>query len=427
MSVFDSLSRLFFPPQKRGKYLELRSQGNEIVSATSLSRTETLEPKRVSPKDLELVYMREGIVYKWVNLFSESVLASNFRIEASNERDRKIVADFLDSVSFRSLFRRTIRHLLIYGNAFWEIIWNDSKTKIVSVSWLDPKMMDVLRTPMGTVDYDNDGKPKGYVQYLPFNVDISKVPQERRVSQIPKFQDYQTGHGIKYERDEIIHFTFNEIGSSFWGIGIIEPIYNLILVKQNVEQGYAEAVQRTAFPRIWVQVGDEHFRPTQEQIDDVWRNLSNLEAKHQFVGPYYYKPTILETKRSDKITVNLEYFIDQIVAGLGGPKPFITGSGEDTNRATLSDQKLFFERSIKEIQEEMAEIIRNELFTKIAAQYKMSSVPRMIWDEISTESLDSKAERLLIYSKAGLLDPDEKLKKTIRKIERLPLDEGEEK
>jgi len=421
MGILDSLSKVRFLSKVPAEPKLLQSR----VGPSTVERMgEEYEPKRVSPKDLETIYIREGMVHQWINTYSECVLASNYRIIAGNTREQRKIEDFLSTCNFRKLMRNSIRHQLTYGNAFWELVKNAGGSKVVTLAWLDPKIMDVTRDTQGKIIYGPDGKPKSYVQYTRWGFDLTKVPEDRRVQQMPKF-DYQSGQGILMNRDEVVHFAFNEVGEAWWGVGIIEPIYNLILIKQNAEQGFAEAIQRTAYPRIWVQVGDEAHPPTQEEIDDVWKKLSELETKHQFVGPQYYKPIILEPKKTEKLALNLQYFIDQMVAGLGGPKPFVTGTGEKTNRATLGDQKLLLERRFKETQEELSEKVKAEVFARIAQQEKFKTIPRLEWDEVSTESLDSKAERLLKYTKAGLLLPDKSIRNLVRRIERLPEEEGD--
>lgn len=405
------------------KPITLEMRTSSIEKRYAAAEGEVQEPYRVPPKELEIIYVREGMIYQWINKFSETVLASNYRIVTSSKREEVLMLEFLNKIDFRALLRRTIRNEMIYGNAWWEVI-KSTNGKIANVALLDSKFMDVARDNMGKPVLDDSGNPVYYVQYVSYNYDMSKIPKERRVQQTPKFT-YQSGQGIKMYPDEIIQFQYNEIGESCLGIGLIEPIYNLVLVKQNTEQGYAEAVQRTAFPRIWVQVGDESHLPTQEEIDHVWSMLSDLEVKNQFVSPYYYKPTILEAKKTEKLALNLNYFIDQIVAGLGGPKPFITGSGEDTNRATLTDQKLFFERSIKETQEELSDKIEKDLFSILAHQWHFRRTPKLEWEEVSSESLDNKAERIVRYAKGGLLFVDKNIRDFIRSIERLP-EEGQD-
>lgn len=417
MTIFDSVLG-------RKKVIQTLAMRGGIGEVKTLKAVEEVL-KRVSPVDLERIYIREGMVFNWINKVVESFLACDFRVNTSNEREKKIMDEFLRNSDFRNLLKTTVQHLLVYGNGFWELITNEGP-KLLTMGWIDAKSMDVKRDMMGRIIYDKDGKPTAYVQYVKWNIDISQVPKDRRVEQKPMFT-WQSGKGILLKRGEIVHFTLNTVGDSWWGVGLIEPIYNTVRVKQNAESGYAEAIQRVAYPRVWVQVGDESHPPTQEQIDDVWNQLKNLETKHQFVSPYYYNPRILESKRIERLAQNLKYFSDQIVAGLGGPKPFITGLGTDTNKATLNDQKILFERSLKAMQEQISQTIVKEVFSIIAKQNKFRSIPTLVWEEISTESLDSKAERLVKYVNARLIIPDKEMRNIIRRSERLPDESSTEK
>ena len=326
--------------------------------------------------------------------------------------------EFLRNSEFSNLLKTTVQQLLIYGNSFWEKITNNG-TKLLAVNWIDPKSMDVKRDSAGKIKYGFDGKPESYVQYTKWDVDTSIVPKERLVTQQPMFE-WQSGKGILLERKEIVHLGLNNVGDSWWGVGLIEPIYNIVRVKQNAEAGFAEAIQRVAYPRIWVKIGDEQHPPTMEQIDGVNNQLKDLDTKNQFVAPYYYNPEILESKRVEKLADNLKYFSDQIIAGLGGPKPFITGLGTDTNKSTLSEQKILFERTLKAIQEQISQTIIKDVFSIIAKQNKFHGVPELVWEEISTESLDSKADRLVKYVNAQLLILDKEIRNIIRQSERLP-------
>ena len=50
----------------------------------------------------------------------------------------------------------------------------------------------------------------------------------------------------------------------------------------------------------------------------------------------------------------------------------------------------------------------------------LPDVPRFEWGEIALEELDGKANRLVNYTKAGLINPDSSLEKYIRAREGLP-------
>lgn len=374
---------------------------------------------RISPLDLETLFIREGICYQWVNRLVEYFLAANPEVKCGNTREQKVWNDFQATFDWRELIKLSFQHKFIYGNAVWRWIFSPDGKKKISLDWIDPKYFDAVRTPEGRVRYNMYGKPIAFVHYIKFGQDTSWIPADRLITQTPKFT-YQSGQGILLKPEEIIHYTLNRVGDFWWGIGLLEPIYNFVKIKQNADEGYGEMMQRAALPRMVGYVGDESHPPTQEAIDDVWEKLSDLESKHQFAGPYYYKLEILEPKHPERLQLTLKYLVDGIVAGLGGPKPFITGSGEATNRATLADQKLWLERSLKMEQEDTSAQIEKSVLSVIAKQNNFRTMPKLVWTETSTESLESKTDRLVKLAKAGLLNITPELEEYIKNLENLP-------
>lgn len=374
---------------------------------------------RIPPIECEAIYLREGMVYTWINRLTGFQLAADPKIICENTRDQTIMDSIISPSQFRKTLKILFNHKYIYGNHILK--WDKEGEKIIGIDWIDPKYFDAVRDAEGYIKFNNKGTPIGYVQYVRAGQDLIGIPQDRIVQPTMTGWDYQSGmRGILFLPDEIVQFKLNQLGDSWWGVGLVEPIYNFIRVKQNADEGFGEMMQRTGFPRIIAKVGDPTHPPTQEQIDDIWDKLSDLHTKHQFVGPYYYDFTILESNKPDRFRFNLEYFQHGIVSGLGGPKPFITGIGENTNRATLGDQKLWLERDLTEQQVETTTQFREMVLKPIAEQNNFSSIPVIVWGDISTESLESKADRLAKLAKVGLLIPDEAILKHIREIESLP-------
>lgn len=375
---------------------------------------------RISPLDLEALYVREGMCYQWINRLVEYFLSANPEVKCGNTREQKIWNDFQSTFDWREIIKLNFQHKFTYGNAVWQWIFSADGKKRISLNWIDPKYFDAKRDAMGKVEYNIYGKPVAYIHYVKFGQDTSWIPEDRRITQPAKWPVYQSGQGILLKPEEIIHFVLNRVGDFWWGIGILEPAYNFVKIKQNADEGYGEMMQRTAFPRIVGYVGDESHPPTQEAIDDVWEKLSDLESKHQFSGPYYYKLEILEPKRPERMQTALNYLINGTVAALGGPKPFITGSGEQTNRATLADQKLWLERSLKMEQEDSSNQIQRNILAVIAKQHNFKTTPKLVWTEISTESLESKIDRLAKLAHAKIITIDSDLEEHIRQLENLP-------
>jgi len=127
---------------------------------------------------------------------------------------------------------------------------------------------------------------------------------------------------------------------------------------------------------------------------------------------------ILESKKAEKLREHLEYFREQEIAGLGIPKPFATGGGEATNRATLGNQSGMFQLTLRDIIDKTIDAIRRYMFKPICDLEGFKVVPTLKWDVIGADELDKKAKRILSYIKAGVISPDD-IRDFIKKIEKL--------
>lgn len=373
---------------------------------------------RVSPMKLELLYANEGMIHNWINRLVEYFLSAEPKIVCTDKEDQLAMDKWAIKTNFRELLKLHFQHKYVYGNAIWR--WSESENgKKDKIDFIDPKYFDALRDNQGKVQLDDKGLPIAYVQYIKFGQQVN-VSEDRKITQQAPFE-YQSGQGIKFTPDEVIHFRLNRLGDSWWGIGQIEPTYGFALNKKNADLGYAESLQRVGYPRIVSAVGDENHPPTLQQIDDVWRELSGIHEKNQLVVPYYVKFYMLESKKSN-LKENLGYFNDGIVAGLGGPKPLITGLGEDTNRATLNDQKMWLERSLKMEQKDTGDDITRRVLMPVAEALGLKSIPRLVWQEVSMESHESKVSRIVDLVKAGVLVAnDPKLRAYIADLEDIPI------
>jgi hypothetical protein len=123
-------------------------------------------------------------------------------------------------------------------------------------------------------------------------------------------------------------------------------------------------------------------------------------------------------KGMEKISEPLQYYVAQIISGLGVPAPLILGSGEKTNRSTLQMQIRVFKDTIRMIQEVIADTFKAEIFQRMKEIEGWNEVPHIKWKELSLEDLQAKSERYATYIKMGILTPEE-LKEEVREIEGL--------
>jgi hypothetical protein len=143
-----------------------------------------------------------------------------------------------------------------------------------------------------------------------------------------------------------------------------------------------------------------------------------VSYKQELAVPFYYDLKILESKKAEKLREHLDYFREQEVSGLGIPKPFATGGGEETNRATLGNQTDMFMLTLKDIIARTTDQIRQYMFKPICDLEGFKEVPTITFDAVGVDEIAKKAKRLLEYLDKGVVTTEE-IKGMIKDFEKI--------
>jgi hypothetical protein len=208
------------------------------------------------------------------------------------------------------------------------------------------------------------------------------------------------------------------VGDGFYPIGLIEPIYKTSLRKLNIEEALANAIWRHGFPIMLATIGDSNHEPTPQQVTSILTKLKDVNFKQELSIPYYYDLKILEAKKAEKLREHLEYFKDQEIAGLGIPKPFATGGGEATNRATLASQSDMFQLTLRDIINKTVFSIQKYMFKPICDLEGFKEVPNIKWDLVGPDELNEQSKRMIEYVKANIFTTEE-VKPLIKQSEQM--------
>jgi len=383
-------------------------------------------PEKVSPTLLEQAYYSCPVVFNTINKIVQIIMSSGYRLEGDQE-SVEFFTEFLNTIGKRGgendwefLLTKIFQFQCIYGVAPVELIYAKEKDEIVDLDVIDPKYFDYARDSSFRIAVDEYGNPLGYVQTLPGAI---MIPEDKRIKVPDRVK--VGGNQIFFPPERVVVFKLYTIGSGLQAIGLIEPVYKTILELKAAEEGYTNSAYRVGNPLLFAKIGDEMHEPTEEQIANAIKELENVNSRTAFATAYYNELQILESKHPERLRSFLDYFIEQIITGMGMPKAFATGSGEATNRATLARQEYIAKLTLKDIIRRTVSTIENKIFYRIAELYnknhnKKISVPKIVWGEVALEELDSKATRLTQYAKVGLLQSDEKIERWIREAEGLP-------
>jgi len=386
-----------------------------------LSKKVTPEIPRVDLADLEKSYLKDPIIFNSINKVVEVIMSAKCRVVGSDD-SVSYVNDFLDkiglhggSVEWKPLLKTAFMHQCIYGRAFWEVIYNTQQTKVMDLDCIDPKRVDYAKNSMQRLVLDKFSNPVGYTETIPYSEQITSLksdPTPNAVMLLP--------NQIFFNPSRIAHFKLYTMGDGFYGIGLIEPIYDASNRKLKMEEALANVYMRTGFPTKGIKVGDQFHEPTKEMLSRSVDQLEEADYRSVFAIPYYADPFILESKKPEKLRIHLDHFVNEENTGVGVPSAFATWKGGETNRATLNRQEFLFKLSLRNIVQMTTQTIERYVFAKIAKLNKLEDTPRIEWGEINLEELDSKSKRLVDYVGAGLLKPDQNIEKLIREQEGLP-------
>ena len=394
---------------------ELDIMGDEKPKILSVRTTP--KEKRVPLDKLESAYRRDAHLFNGVNLYTKMIMGAGYTLRCDSPKIKTFIDIWDTEVGLKDIFDEIVTHMLVYGNAYVELVYG-SKGNIVGLLPMDPKRIDYLKSINGDILVDpNTGSPYGYIQKIPFG-----MTKKKESVKIPK--------GVSIGDDEIylptenvVHFKLYTVGEGYYGIGLIEPVYNLSIIKFNVEEGFGEAAHRTGMPLITAQIGDEQHEPTPKMVNDVVDQILQMKANSVGGYPYYVGLSILESQRGlESLSDALDYFVGAQAASLSVPLPLLTGSGAKTNRSVLLIQYQLLERSMALIQGRIGEGFK-KVFNLMANlnHWDLTKTPIKIdWNEISITDMNEKARRLGIYAKNGIVTPDDKIEAEIRNIEDLP-------
>lgn len=401
----------------------------EAEAAIPITAKTTPEEIRIDLKSLETVYMTNGTVFNGVNKIVQTIMAAGYSLVDSNQRRKQFYERFLDNIGSTGgkltrdeLFTRIFQYQCIYGGAWVENIYNKKGNRILDLDTINSTQMDYAKNSMNKIVLDPVGNPVGFTQTIPLSAGIS-ISELRKFPAPPKVSLKHNQIFLPPER--VVQFKLYTVGDGFYPIGLIEPIYNQSLWKGNVEKGLANFIYRLGFAPLTITVGDLNHEPTPAQIERALEKGKDLSNKQVIAVPYWYKLQTIEVRKLEKMKDNLEYFKEQEIAGMGIPKPFVTGGGEDTNRATLVNQSKIFRLTLKDIISRTIATIHRDIFQKIAELEGFNGYPKIKWGEVQEEEMADKADRMAKYANAKLLTPTPEIEKYIKKIENLEIEETE--
>jgi hypothetical protein len=312
----------------------------------------------------EEIYKTMPLVQAGINYTADLAVGTGYMLISEDEHAKEVVSEFLDNQEFSLLMHRVTRHVLVYGNAYLELVrLND---KLVELKLLHPKTIKVKVSKTGDI--------QGYEQAIGFNQKIEFTPEE------------------------IAHFKWNVIGDSIYGTSVIEAIRSVINVKAQMENDLRLISHRYAAPQIQYKLGSEMEPATAEQITEFNNQLDNQNPEMDLITSHAVEAHVIRPLGTN---IGVEGFLshieNQVIAGIQVPEVAL-GRGQSITEATAKVQIGIFDRRVKSIQRELSRQSERLIIQEI-----VTSKVLIEFGEFEKEDEDVKVNRLLRLKAAGVV------------------------
>jgi len=348
-----------------------------------------------------LAYIAEPIMFTGINIYQRCIAETFPIITSEDSAVQAMINKILTRTAFREVFSDyAVRHLGIFGNAFIGYVYDEKKEVIVEFNIVDPKSMRFQEDQVGNVILDAYGLPVGYVQ------EIAGYPQ------------------ITFSRAEMIHLSINQVNRGEMGIGFIEPVYQDITLKENIERAKAQSAFRKGFPLPIVKFGSD-ANPPNAAMRDKARELASAIARDTTTSvayPYFFDIDFLEVPTAaPALEEDLLYTTKLQAAVLGIPVAVLLGTGEKESAGTLETLLEFFEFNLRGLQEALR---IPEVIAFVLKSHKFKDFDfKVQWRSLTERSAKEQVMRIMRLSKVGLIRSDPALEAYLKRLVGLPSEE----
>jgi len=322
------------PEVKKDKETVIQKAEKALVSdyykMTSHPKGTVSYHSAVSQKDLKELVMSDEELRATISIIVDTLTKSGYTLVGSKTNIQN-TEKLLSKLRFSKILRKIYWNILVYGNAFIEIVKTSAGTVV---------KLKVVDTPSIEIDIDEKGNVFGYYQVDP-----------------------TTGAKKPYwSADEMVHISVDEITSSIWGNSPLTSLDTIITLKkyvlEHIEWLFKTNQFRTHFHAIGLSKND-----VKSFISMIKEGMIDREKFLITVGNAPMEGKVLQdTKTIADLLDLLQYLRHQILTLLRVP-PIIAGTVDNSNRSNSEVQaRIVFATRINAIQQQLNDEITEELF-----------------------------------------------------------------
>lgn len=347
---------------KLSKDIAIFEKGKIGITYSSISGRSDIVGRRDNYKLYRKIYEQVGVVANAIKNTSDFAIQAGYEIECS-DKAKKVVMDFIRKFNFDLFLVNIMTQMQIYGNAYLELTWDGT---IEKMKFLPVESIFITR--------NDEGDITGYVQISP-----------------------TTKKEINFKLDEIAHFPWNVVGTSYYGISDIKPNLGTIRRLLNWHEDLGEILHNYAAPILHHKVGTNELPADQSTLDDYKGELEQREVGEDIITTSAFEIVPISSQQKmmqpDGMVKNLE---NQLIAGLRVPEIFVRG-GETSNKATADIEMQAFERKVKALQEAVSRIVEDKILNPLSGEEV-----KLTWNSINVEGELNRTQRLNTLVMTGI-------------------------
>lgn len=359
------------------------------------------------------IYKKNEIVFRGINTTADHVLQSGYRIIGDDEEAQKTVREWSEWIEFHRILHDVVRHQLIWGDVFTEIVDDPNEWGVSELKLLHPHTMQVYVSETGDII--------GYVQdpeSRRLSGDPTNLPPRRRTTgrtQRTWKQEVKDSNinAIVFDHWEIWHHKWNSMPNMYYGVSTIEPMKQTLTTYVGMMQDMSALIRRYAAPMIVWRIGTPEMPASKQMMRDF-----ELGMRKRNIGDDPVVPGIVEHEvlGAGEKAMDLEPYIqalrNDLFAGIAVPEAVLGGN---TKGSTAGDEiKLeAFSRKIGEIQSQLADAVRKIIFPRVLGftdgkepitKSDWRKIPRLVFNPPETTEQKYLRVSTIVNSNIGTIE-----------------------
>ncbi len=305
----------------------------DFYSTTGVLKKETRHPKFIYSILMDMVES-DSILFNAVSLTADLTTYNGYDFIGDNEREiKKAKKLFNDTLDFDQVIDNVLWSLIVYGDAYLEVRWNESKTEVTELHPMETTEM--------VIDFTEKGDIVGYTQK-------------------------PSGKGkegwVNFAPDEIIYFRQYWVGTDIYSRTPFKSIRRSFTTKIYAND-YLQSIFLNMPPKLIYFLKNGNKAQREEFMQNLIRAKTNPNMDIIAQGDAF-DAKIAEVSFNNGLMDILEYLRKEVLMVTRVP-PHWVGILDGANRGIGENVVIPYETKIKKLQQKIASQINKELLPSL--------------------------------------------------------------